>query len=836
MLRTALVVLLLAYLPGALIYRLPLLDRGRRAALAAEERLFWAVALSLAVSSLVAFSLAVAGSYELERVLWLNGTVCLGMALVHRGKLQLGSEAAAPTRTAAAPLALVVLAAGLFFYVPPAEYINGGRDPGVYFNSGIQIAQRGSVIIDDPLVRTIPPEHRDLFFPPQHAATPFDSVRFLGFFVVDQDAGAVVGQFPHLYPVWIAIAYDTLGLTGARYVHGLWAVLGVLAVYFAGAFVLGRRAGLAGAALLAVHVAQVWFARYFSAEMLLQPLVFAGTLAYARGHVCGDRFFLPVAAVLLALTAFAHLTGVIAMAAAGLATLLGRSAGHPVRPSFTLPLATFAAAAVAYYALVLTPYAMATLEPFQRRLSVPGGSAAGGLLLLAAGGLWLAGSRSSISQWMQRWLPIGATAALPLLAGYALLVREPLRRALQLDPEGLTTFTVYYLTPLGLAIALAGWSIASGRRFWRGSALLLVAAVFAVVFFTNPRITPDHFWAARRYVSIILPACLLLVGAAAFTPVIWPRRFRARTADRVRTALGVLLLTVLGLQYVQASIPILRHTEHAGMIPDMEALAERFSPDDLLLFASRGATDTEVFALPLAYVYGRNVLVLTEHEPDPERLGRFLLWARSRYPRVFFIGGGARLLSSHTGAAPVADVRTVIPFYDRAFNGYPQGVDQWDFDYGIYELFVEPAEPAAFNLDVGASDHLHVAQMHDRSVDNRGVTYRWTADRSLVWIVGLLANARTLTLRMSDGGRPQEGGEGRVSVFFDDQPLGTITVADDVFRPYVLPIPASLATAVAASGGAATLRLDTPPWIPLDLLGIPDDRELGVMLDRVEIH
>ena len=41
---------LVAWLPGAVIYRLPWLDRDRRAALDAEERLFWTVILSLATS------------------------------------------------------------------------------------------------------------------------------------------------------------------------------------------------------------------------------------------------------------------------------------------------------------------------------------------------------------------------------------------------------------------------------------------------------------------------------------------------------------------------------------------------------------------------------------------------------------------------------------------------------------------------------------------------------------------------------------------------------------------------------------------------------------------
>ena len=311
MVRTAFIVLLIAYLPGALIFRLPVAERSRRAALSAEERVFWAVVISVALSSIVAFALAATGSFQLERLILVNGGISLTIGLLWRLKLRLGGEAPRPNWTAGAPLALLLLAAGIFFFVPPAEYINGGRDPAVYFNSGIQIAQRGSLLIDDPLVRSVPPQHRELFFPPEPPDATFDSSRFLGFFVLDQEAGTVVGQFPHLYPVWIAIAYETYGLTGARYVHGLWGLLGVLAVYLTGAALFGRRAAFAGAALLAVNVAQVWFARYFCVEMIFQALVFAGVLAYIRAHVDGDRFFAPIAGILIGLTPFLHITGIV---------------------------------------------------------------------------------------------------------------------------------------------------------------------------------------------------------------------------------------------------------------------------------------------------------------------------------------------------------------------------------------------------------------------------------------------------------------------------------------------------------------------------------------------
>ena len=54
---------LVGYLPGAALYRLPFWRRDRRAALDAEERVFWHVHLSLAWSLSLVLALAAIGEY-----------------------------------------------------------------------------------------------------------------------------------------------------------------------------------------------------------------------------------------------------------------------------------------------------------------------------------------------------------------------------------------------------------------------------------------------------------------------------------------------------------------------------------------------------------------------------------------------------------------------------------------------------------------------------------------------------------------------------------------------------------------------------------------------------
>ncbi len=58
---TVSLVLLVAYLPGVALYRLPVGQPQVRASLPVEERVYWYVILSLALTSVVGLGLAAAG-------------------------------------------------------------------------------------------------------------------------------------------------------------------------------------------------------------------------------------------------------------------------------------------------------------------------------------------------------------------------------------------------------------------------------------------------------------------------------------------------------------------------------------------------------------------------------------------------------------------------------------------------------------------------------------------------------------------------------------------------------------------------------------------------------
>lgn len=821
--------LIVAWLPGAAIFRLPCLDRDRRAALDAEERAFWTVAISLAISLGIVLLLAAIGRYSFTRLLLADIIIAVAVLAVGRGRLRYAGEARRLSAAAAIPVVLIAI--GVWRFFPPAEYVLGGKDPGVYMAEGIQIAQRGTLVYDDPVVASVPPFARDLFFP-SHEQQTYYSDRFMAFKITDPDRGSVVGQFPHLFPASIAIGYGIDGLTGARRTVGVWAILGLLAFYFAASRLLGRTAAAAAAGLLTLNIAFIWFARYPSAEMVLLTFLWAALLANARAHVDGDRFFAPVAGALLALLLFLRYDTAIAVAAIVGAAGLGVFAGQRPRLSFFVVLIVLGGLAALYLFGVMPHYMKLPLE-FATKIPwwqyVVGALAAAGTVFALT-----RGSRSPrLSEVVRGWTPHVLMAATIIAAVYALLFRHPGGKLVAGDAYALRTFTYLYLSLPALIGALIGYAIVIRRFLWRDPALILTITAFAFFLFYKPRIVPEHFWMARRFIPVLLPGALLFAAAAAF--VRGPDR--SARSRLLRPAIGILFIGILAAQYSRVSGPLIAHVEYADVIPRLEKLAGTFGDDDLVIVESRNAGgDVHVLATPLAYIYARNVLLLHSPKPDKPTFAAFLEWARSKYRRVFFIGsGGTDLLSHRYAVKVVASDRFQVPEYETTHDRLPRVANRKEFDFGVYEFTAAASnEGLWFDLDVGVQDDLHVVRFHAKEPTG-DTTFRWTRSTSYITVTTLDASARTVTLWMSNGGRPAAAPPPLVEVYLHNQLLGTVRV-DDGFRPYAVNIPPDLAARAAAVGDPVELKLVTRTWNPQKVLGTPDDRELGVMVDRVAVR
>jgi 4-amino-4-deoxy-L-arabinose transferase-like glycosyltransferase len=824
MLHTVMAVLVVAYLPGALIYRLPFAHRPLRAALAAEERAFWAVVLSVSWSLAVVIALAALDRYNLDRLLATNGVLCGLTLAAFRTRLGYMGGATPVSRTALIPVGLIAIGAILYF--PSSEYIIGGKDPGTYINEGVQIAQTGSLLPNDSLVSSVPAASRDLFFP-WHKSRYYYGLRFMGFFVRDPSTGAVVGQFPHLFPASIAIAYDVDGLSGARAVVGLWGILGLLAVYFVGARLFGPAAAASAAVLLAINVVQVWFSRYPNSESVMQGLVFAALLAFARATEGSRLFFGIVSGALLGLMLFLRYDVVLAMAALAAAAAV-MPVARRVGAAFGVALITTGLAGLWYLANPMIAY---SAYPLTFTRDQGGWLLIGGALAAVILWRWLM-RRERFSAGLERILPVALAAVVVVLAIYAYFLRAEGGRTALHDAMAFRTFA-WYVTPWALGIAVAGLAVLLPRWFWRDPAFFIALTTFSLFFFYKTRIVPDHFWASRRFLAVILPGTVIVLAGIA--------KFAAdRLASRRQVAAALLvpaLLAPLGVAFWRASSPVRSHIEYEGLIPPLETLANSIGPRDLLLVESRDAgSDLHVLGLPLAYIYSKQVLVLDSAAPAKRSLENFVSWAEATYERVLFLGGGGTdLLSRHLAARFISGNRFQVKEYDSRINEYPRGVLRKDLEFGLYQLTRQNPEPRGpLNIPVGKDDDLNVVRFHARErMDD--TPYRWSGPQSFILLLGIPADARRISLWMSNGGRPATAGPAAVEVALDDNILGTVTVGRTVSE-YTVELPPTLAARAAESDDPARLRLRVPPWVPAEVLGGSDTRQLGVMVTRVEVR
>jgi hypothetical protein len=840
MIWTLAAALLVAYVPGAILFRLPFAGRELRAALAADERVFWHVVLSVAWSLALVLLLAALGAYNFNRLVVINAGIALALLAAGRGGLLYRGAAARPSWSALLPVGLVAI--GLWQYFPPSEYVMGGKDPGAYLNEGVQLAQRGSLVTTDPLVADVPPGQRDLFFP-FHRNPDYYSLRFMGFWIRDPDAGTVVGQFPHLFPASVAVGYGLYGLSGAREAVGAWAMLGVVALYLVAVPLVGRAAAFGAALLLAVNIVQVWFARYPNSEHVMQALLLAASLAFARARE-GLGLFGAIAGALLGLLLFLRYDVVLALAAFAAAwTLLAVTRERTGWAFVLLPIA-FGLVALEYWLGLMRAYAAYPLGYTRDR---------GGWLLvgLAFAAIWLFRMAVRTERWaefVRRWLPTGLAVTLGALAFYAYFLREAGGRTAEHDAAAFRHFA-WYVTPWGLLAGTAGLLLLIRTAFWRSPALFLTIAAYSVFFFYKTRIVPEHFWTSRRFLAIALPAILLGAAALAAAAVrALTRRLPAasRAADggwsrhAIQATAVLLLLAPLAVAFWRAAAPVRAHVEYAGLIPRLEAVAGTLGDRDLVMVESRNASDTHVLALPLAYIYARQVLVLDNPRPDKQLMEAFLTWAATRYDRVLFMGGGGTdLLSRRMTATPLASWQFQIPEYHAPINAYPSGIRRKEFDFGLYQinLEVEPAHaPLTVSIGIGEMDELDVVRFHAKERHSSGVLFRWTRDVSYVLLGPAGADAREVTVWMSDGGRPAGAPRAEVEVAIEEHVIGNAT-ADGELRPHTFAISPAVAEWMGRQDSPVRLRLRVPTWSPARDLGIASDpRELGVMVTQVEVR
>lgn len=466
------------------------------------------LALSAAAAGwlLASLPLLLAGVYRPVPATLLAGPAALALAwLVLRRCPRLDGPAWAGWLTLVVVAGFLVLAWSF-----SSEHVVLRRDPGSYTLYAQWLSAHGILPI---------PASARVFGPGVTFSSP-------GFYAA---GGSVVPQFLPGTPLLLAAAGWVGGLSGILHANALLGAGALLAVAGLTARLVGPRAAPFTALAVGAMYPVLHAARSPYSEPLALLLLFGGLalLAERRADLLGGLFAglatvarIDAPADLLLLAPYAVLVSPAAGAGAGLGVgtglLTGAVLSRPYLASLGGPLLQIAAAVV-----LLTAAA------------------------LAARGRWRAGFRPA-------WLAPAAAAAVAVVGLVFTLrpllqtVRRPnsasgmigalqRRQGLPFDPtrtydEWTLHWVAWWVGWPALILAFGGCALLVRRRLatvpWMGSydpaALLLVLAAATLIVLWQPSITPDHPWADRRLVPVLLPALAICAAwALARVPPLW---------------------------------------------------------------------------------------------------------------------------------------------------------------------------------------------------------------------------------------------------------------------------------------------------------------------------
>jgi 4-amino-4-deoxy-L-arabinose transferase-like glycosyltransferase len=541
------------------------------------------------------------------------------------------SPGTAPEDLAAVGIAL----ASLLLTIPPGEPLLGGWDPGVYVQTAAAVSRSGSLLLDQPDLAALGAEERGLLF-----RTLGDvGMPFQGMFLLTD--GRLSPQFYHLYPCLMAVAWSIGGIRAALLVNPLFNVAAVLALYALAALFLGRRWALAAALVHALAPAQIWQAKFPTAEMTTQFFLLAGValLASAIQEEDSPTLLAALAGSSLGMAMLARYDTVLFLVP--LVAVLLWGVERKARQTRTVLLAVGTAGAFWAQSYLHQQ----AITPYYQPLGGLVGSALMATALVLVVRLLLGGT----DVWRhcgdsfrrgETALRVGAAAILCSWALFGWLVRPqlagegrvgqlfrrfagepPLTKIAELlsgSESGNMLYLVDLLGALGFLAALTGIATLLVIRRQRWETAWLAASAAVMVTFTM-NVFHDHFlmWVSRRFVPVVLP--LTSVGIAAGAALA-AGAFRSRRP--VRALPGAALVAAVLLLNADATRAMAREREWPGLIRWFESL-DLALPRDAELYC-----DQPGFAAAARFIHGRRAYELST--PTPARRERLKALMRRR--------------------------------------------------------------------------------------------------------------------------------------------------------------------------------------------------------------
>jgi hypothetical protein len=817
------------FLPGLVV--VAAFGCGKRVALRLTEQLYLAIAASLLLSGWVSFFLAEIGRFSPATTGLLVAIGCAIAIVACRTSGVRLSLQPGPVERGELAVSAAVIAFAVIVYFPPFEHILGGRDPGIYVNTGFHLARDGKLIYTDPLVASIPAEERPLFFPDKELP-PWSYLRFQGFLLESPESARVAPHGLHLYPVWIGTASALFQKKSGLWATPFFALMGLSGFFLAFRRLFGLEAAAWAIAILTVFQIQIWFARFPNSEIVVQFLYATSLLLFFFMEENRSRLAGALAGVALGSTLLTRVETMLFVlpVALFLAWKRVRRELGPPEVAFGAAFALLGIHAAIHYRLFAWPYVSSILGRHYWRflgenLALAAGVAAALFFLADRAAMKLSPRFLTLFDSIRLRLAMGF--GLFLVALYAYFIR-PYWHGPRTAPHDAEAFLRmgWYLYPAGLALAVAGGMVLLSRARKTQAFFLLVALTFSLFFFYKVRVWHDHYFAMRRFIPVILPS--LVAAIAVFLAML------RETGGNLARHGSRLVAGALVCAYLADGYRLWRHDEFRGSLAFVEELARHIGDEDVVIFPAQEGL--HLLDLPLSELEERQVLEFYTLKPDRPLLERLLEKWKGRYRDVYFVTN-YKISLSGLFTRHVKDFWLATDKYEYSYDRPPRGPEPLHLRFTLSKAVdledLAGRVPKLSTLDVGGSDDLQVAWFHEKELEEDGTSFRWSQRTSSIFLPLVGAGTKTVVLSMA-GPKEAEAPLHPVEVAIDGRSVGTWTLGRQ-FEDFEVPIPPEICARTEATYSILTLATKT--WRPAnEIPGASDVRDLGFRLDRVEVR
>ena len=235
----------------------------------------------------------------------------------------------------------------------------------------------------------------------------------------------------------------------------------------------------------------------------------------------------------------------------------------------------------------------------------------------------------------------------------------------------------FYVPQIAMLFALLGlYHIIRNKGIHPWLIFLSIAIASILIYIYRPSITPDHPWASRRWITVNIPAVLLMAVYGIQKTRIEGKRLNRWVKIAVTGMIFVFLLSQSGLFLFQSMLK-----GYGRQFEEVAGAMAGTIPEEDLVF-----TDNVQLASPLTYINGEKVYILKE-EGLSEPMANFIReegpvygigWPNSTQVNLLFQRGiSADLISSHklTGLYP-----------EESRGHYPEKLIRRDYDAAIRRL------------------------------------------------------------------------------------------------------------------------------------------------------